>query len=164
MWFSDRYSWLCSGSFLVFSVLWWPQGPPIYEQEWEGLHHILSYPAGRTPSYFWADSRFCSKQSTFLMILIQNDSWFLSQASSRRQSLPMKAMLKSLPVWAIVLNTFAFIWSNSLLVTYTPTFINTVLHVNIREVSVLIFKFMKDFLFLSLCLVTIDSVFVCFLH
>ncbi|ERE77578.1 sodium-dependent phosphate transport protein 1 [Cricetulus griseus] len=55
------------------------------------------------------------------------------QASSRRQSLPMKAMLKSLPVWAIVLNTFAFIWSNSLLVTYTPTFINTVLHVNIRE-------------------------------
>ncbi|EGV94299.1 Sodium-dependent phosphate transport protein 3, partial [Cricetulus griseus] len=57
----------------------------------------------------------------------------MAQASSRRQSLPMKAMLKSLPVWAIVLNTFAFIWSNSLLVTYTPTFINTVLHVNIRE-------------------------------
>lgn len=55
------------------------------------------------------------------------------QVSSRRQSLPMKAMLKSLPLWAIILNTFAFIWSNSLLVTYTPTFINTVLHVNIRE-------------------------------
>lgn len=55
------------------------------------------------------------------------------QVSSRRQSLPIKAMLKSLPLWAIILNTFAFIWSNSLLVTYTPTFINTVLHVNIRE-------------------------------
>ncbi|XP_060229063.1 sodium-dependent phosphate transport protein 1 isoform X3 [Meriones unguiculatus] len=55
------------------------------------------------------------------------------QVSSGRQSLPIKAMLMSLPLWAIILNSFAFIWSNSLLVTYTPTFISTVLHVNVRE-------------------------------
>ncbi|KAL1783892.1 sodium-dependent phosphate transport protein 1 [Sigmodon hispidus] len=55
------------------------------------------------------------------------------QVSSRRQSLPIKAMLKSLPLWAIILNSFAFIWSNNLLATYTPTFISIVLHVNIRE-------------------------------
>ncbi|XP_059118349.1 sodium-dependent phosphate transport protein 1 [Peromyscus eremicus] len=50
-----------------------------------------------------------------------------------RQSLPIKAMLKSLPLWAIILNTFAFIWCNNLLVTYTPIFISSVLRVNIRE-------------------------------
>lgn len=60
-------------------------------------------------------------------------SSLVQQVSSRRQSLPIKAMLKSLPLWAIILNSFAFIWSNSLLVTYTPTFISTVLHVNVRE-------------------------------
>lgn len=136
MWFSDRYFGLYPESLLVPSVLWWPQGPPIYEQQWEGLHHILSSPAGRTLSSFGAAARFRSKQNTFQMILILNDSWFLSQVSSRRQSLPIKAMFKSLPLWAIILNTFAFIWSNSLLVTYTPTFISSVLHVNIREVSV----------------------------
>ncbi|XP_021071471.1 sodium-dependent phosphate transport protein 1 [Mus pahari] len=60
-------------------------------------------------------------------------SSLVQQVSSGRQSLPIRAMLKSLPLWAIILNSFAFIWSNSLLVTYTPTFISTVLHVNVRE-------------------------------
>ncbi|XP_037061781.1 sodium-dependent phosphate transport protein 1 isoform X3 [Peromyscus leucopus] len=55
------------------------------------------------------------------------------QVDLPRQSLPIKAMLKSLPLWAIIVNSFAFIWCNSFLVTYTPTFISTVLHVNIRE-------------------------------
>ncbi|XP_048204310.1 sodium-dependent phosphate transport protein 1-like isoform X5 [Perognathus longimembris pacificus] len=55
------------------------------------------------------------------------------QASSSRQSLPIKAMLKSLPLWAISLNGFAFLWTNTLLVTYTPTFINTKLHVDIKQ-------------------------------
>nr|XP_042134209.1 sodium-dependent phosphate transport protein 1 isoform X2 [Peromyscus maniculatus bairdii] len=55
------------------------------------------------------------------------------QVDLPRQSLPIKAMLKSLPLWAIIVNNFAFIWCNSFLVTYTPTFISTVLHVNIRE-------------------------------
>ncbi|XP_076429155.1 sodium-dependent phosphate transport protein 1 isoform X2 [Peromyscus maniculatus bairdii] len=55
------------------------------------------------------------------------------QVDLPRQSLPIKAMLKSLPLWAIIVNNFAFIWCNSFLVTYTPTFISTVIHVNIRE-------------------------------
>ncbi|KAM4835269.1 sodium-dependent phosphate transport protein 1-like isoform 2-T2 [Thomomys bottae] len=55
------------------------------------------------------------------------------QASSGRQSLPIKAMLKSLPLWAISLNTFAFMWTNNLFISYTPTFINTKLHVDIKE-------------------------------
>ncbi|EDL86540.1 solute carrier family 17 (sodium phosphate), member 1, isoform CRA_d [Rattus norvegicus] len=60
-------------------------------------------------------------------------SSLMQQVHSGRQSLPIKAMLKSLPLWAIILNSFAFIWSNNLLVTYTPTFISTTLHVNVRE-------------------------------
>ncbi|XP_042539660.1 sodium-dependent phosphate transport protein 1-like isoform X1 [Dipodomys spectabilis] len=55
------------------------------------------------------------------------------QASSSRQSLPIKAMLKSLPLWAIFLSGSAFIWTNTLLVTYTPTFISTKLHVDIKK-------------------------------
>lgn len=60
-------------------------------------------------------------------------SSLIQQVSSGRQSLPIKAMLKSLPVWAIIVNSLSFIWSNTLLVTYTPTFISSVLHVNVRE-------------------------------
>ncbi|XP_008830113.1 sodium-dependent phosphate transport protein 1 [Nannospalax galili] len=55
------------------------------------------------------------------------------QVGSRRQSLPIRAMLTSLPLWAIILNCSAFIWSNTLLVTYSPMFISSVLHVNVRE-------------------------------
>ncbi|KAL6037735.1 hypothetical protein STEG23_012736, partial [Scotinomys teguina] len=55
------------------------------------------------------------------------------QADLHRKSVPIKAMLTSLPVWAIILNNLSFVWCNSLLVTYTPTFITTVLHVNMRE-------------------------------
>lgn len=142
----NRYYWVCSESFLVHSFLWWPQQAPIYEQQWEGLHHILSHATGRTLSSLWAASRFCSKQNTLQLTLTQRDSWFTFQVYSGRQSLPIKAMLKSLPLWAIILNSFAFIWSNNLLVTYTPTFISTKLHVNVREVSgpfVLIFNFVN---------------------
>uniref|UniRef100_M3YBH8 Solute carrier family 17 member 1 n=1 Tax=Mustela putorius furo TaxID=9669 RepID=M3YBH8_MUSPF len=55
------------------------------------------------------------------------------QVSSRTQSLPIKAMIKSLPVWAIALGSFAFHWTNNIMVFYTPTFINSKLRVNIKE-------------------------------
>lgn len=142
----NRYYWVCSESFLVHSFLWWPQQPPIHEQQWEGLHHILPQATGRTLSSLWAASRFCSKQNTLQLTITQRDSWFAFQVHSGKQSLPIKAMLKSLPLWAIILNSFAFIWSNNLLVTYTPTYISTKLHVNVREVSgpfVLIFNFVN---------------------
>ncbi|XP_030875885.1 sodium-dependent phosphate transport protein 3-like [Leptonychotes weddellii] len=55
------------------------------------------------------------------------------QVSSRTQSLPVKAMIKSLPVWAIAFGSFAFHWTNKIMVLYTPTFINSKLRVNIKE-------------------------------
>uniref|UniRef100_A0A8C8Z0G5 Solute carrier family 17 member 1 n=1 Tax=Prolemur simus TaxID=1328070 RepID=A0A8C8Z0G5_PROSS len=55
------------------------------------------------------------------------------QVSSSRQSLPIKDMLKSLPVWAITLSNLAYSWTKNTMLIYTPTFINSVLHVNIRE-------------------------------
>ncbi|XP_062954299.1 sodium-dependent phosphate transport protein 1 [Cynocephalus volans] len=55
------------------------------------------------------------------------------QVSSSRQYLPIKAMLKSLPVWAIILGGFAYFCTNSLLLLYTPMFINSVLHVTITK-------------------------------
>lgn len=42
-------------------------------------------------------------------------------------------MIKSLPVWAIALGSFAFHWTNNIMVFYTPTFINSKLRVNIKE-------------------------------
>ncbi|XP_044912983.1 sodium-dependent phosphate transport protein 1 isoform X2 [Felis catus] len=54
------------------------------------------------------------------------------QSSSRTQSLPIKAMIKSLPLWAIVFGSFAFHWTNIMLL-YTPTFVDSNLHVNVKE-------------------------------
>nr|XP_044988780.1 sodium-dependent phosphate transport protein 1-like [Jaculus jaculus] len=61
------------------------------------------------------------------------NSSLAQQVSSRRQRLPIKAMLKSLPVWAITLSVFAYMWSASLFAVYTPTYLSTMLHINMRE-------------------------------
>uniref|UniRef100_A0A2K5QKY9 Solute carrier family 17 member 1 n=1 Tax=Cebus imitator TaxID=2715852 RepID=A0A2K5QKY9_CEBIM len=60
-------------------------------------------------------------------------SSLVQQVSSSRQSLPIKAMLKSLPVWAISIGSFTFFWSNNITTVYTPIFIDSMLHVNIKE-------------------------------
>ncbi|XP_014200720.2 sodium-dependent phosphate transport protein 1 [Pan paniscus] len=60
-------------------------------------------------------------------------SSLVQQVSSSRQSLPIKAMLKSLPVWAISIGCFTFFWSHNIMTLYTPMFINSMLHVNIKE-------------------------------
>ncbi|XP_025238961.1 sodium-dependent phosphate transport protein 1 isoform X1 [Theropithecus gelada] len=60
-------------------------------------------------------------------------SSLVQQVSSSRQSLPIKAMLKSLPVWAISIGSFTFFWSHIIMTLYTPLFINSTLHVNIKE-------------------------------
>ncbi|XP_005403398.1 PREDICTED: sodium-dependent phosphate transport protein 1 isoform X3 [Chinchilla lanigera] len=62
-----------------------------------------------------------------LSSLAQQDS------SSSVTTLPIKAMLQSLPLWAISLCNFALLWTNNFVVTYTPTFINSVLHVDVKE-------------------------------
>ncbi|XP_025772930.1 sodium-dependent phosphate transport protein 1-like [Puma concolor] len=55
------------------------------------------------------------------------------QSSSRTRSLPIKAMIKSLPLWAIVFGSFAFHWTNNIVLFYTPTFVDSNLHVNVKE-------------------------------
>uniref|UniRef100_A0A8D0K046 Solute carrier family 17 member 1 n=1 Tax=Sus scrofa TaxID=9823 RepID=A0A8D0K046_PIG len=55
------------------------------------------------------------------------------QDSSNSPSLPIKAMIKSPPLWVISLTNFAFFWTNSILSMYTPMFINFRFQINIRE-------------------------------
>nr|XP_044987935.1 sodium-dependent phosphate transport protein 1-like [Jaculus jaculus] len=61
------------------------------------------------------------------------NSSLAQQVSACGRRLPIKAMLKSLPVWAIALSVFAFLWSTSLFAVYMPTYLSTMLHVNVRE-------------------------------
>ncbi|XP_074175384.1 sodium-dependent phosphate transport protein 1 isoform X5 [Rhinolophus sinicus] len=60
-------------------------------------------------------------------------SSLMAQVSSSGQHLPIKAMLKSLPLWAISLGCFAFSWTNHVMFLYSPTFISSKLHVNVTE-------------------------------
>nr|XP_023446011.2 sodium-dependent phosphate transport protein 1-like isoform X3 [Dasypus novemcinctus] len=57
----------------------------------------------------------------------------IQQFSSRRQPLPIKTMLKSLPLWAISVGNFAYYCTNKTMLLYVPMFINSMFHVNIRE-------------------------------
>lgn len=66
----DRCLWLCSMSSLVHSVLWWPQGPPMYKHQWKGIHHILPGPAGRAQFSILASLRFYSKLNMFQFVLM----------------------------------------------------------------------------------------------
>lgn len=63
-------------------------------------------------------------------------------------------MLKSLPVWAISIGSFTFFWSHIIMTLYTPLFINSTLHVSIKEVSILFVLFLTSWktlhIFLSL--------------
>lgn len=43
-------------------------------------------------------------------------------------------MARCLPLWAIFSGFFSHFWLCTVLVTYLPTYIRSVLHVNIREV------------------------------
>lgn len=60
-------------------------------------------------------------------------SSLVEQAGSAGKSVPIRAVLKSRPVWAISLGCFAFSWTNHVMFLYLPTFISSKLHVNVRE-------------------------------
>ncbi|XP_006872947.1 PREDICTED: putative small intestine sodium-dependent phosphate transport protein-like [Chrysochloris asiatica] len=53
------------------------------------------------------------------------------QDCSPAQSLPLRAMFKSLPVWAILISHFCQSWSFQIILTYTPTFISSVLQTDL---------------------------------
>ncbi|KAM4835272.1 sodium-dependent phosphate transport protein 3 isoform 3-T3 [Thomomys bottae] len=59
------------------------------------------------------------------------------QSSSPRRSVPIKAMVRCLPLWAIFVGFFSHFWLCTIIITYLPTYISTVLHVNIRDSGVL---------------------------
>ncbi|XP_008145284.2 sodium-dependent phosphate transport protein 3-like [Eptesicus fuscus] len=59
------------------------------------------------------------------------------QPTSPRRSVPLKAMARCLPLWAIFSGFFSHFWLCTVLVTYLPTYVSSVLHVSIRESGVL---------------------------
>ncbi|XP_059794054.1 sodium-dependent phosphate transport protein 3 isoform X1 [Balaenoptera ricei] len=59
------------------------------------------------------------------------------QSSSPRRSVPIKAMVRCLPLWAIFTGFFSHFWLCTIIITYLPTYISSVLHVNIRDSGVL---------------------------
>ncbi|XP_045860959.1 probable small intestine urate exporter isoform X1 [Meles meles] len=52
-------------------------------------------------------------------------------------SLPIKAMIKSLPLWGILVFYFTEFWIFNIVITYLPTYINSVLQANIRDSGIL---------------------------
>ncbi|XP_053459008.1 probable small intestine urate exporter isoform X1 [Nycticebus coucang] len=52
-------------------------------------------------------------------------------------SLPIKAMIKSLPLWAILVSYFCEYWLFYTLMAYTPTYISSVLEVNLTDSGIL---------------------------
>ncbi|XP_060045258.1 probable small intestine urate exporter isoform X3 [Erinaceus europaeus] len=52
-------------------------------------------------------------------------------------SIPIKAMIKSLPLWAILLSTFTTYWRFYIVTTYSPTYMNSVLQDNFRDTGIL---------------------------
>lgn len=59
------------------------------------------------------------------------------QPISPRRSVPVKAMVRCLPLWAIFTGFFSHFWLCTIIITYLPTYISTVLHVNMRDSGVL---------------------------
>ncbi|XP_024426432.3 sodium-dependent phosphate transport protein 3 isoform X2 [Desmodus rotundus] len=59
------------------------------------------------------------------------------QPTSCRRSVPIKAMVRCLPLWAIFTGFFSHFWLCTIIITYLPTYIHSVLHVNIKESGVL---------------------------
>ncbi|XP_075396845.1 sodium-dependent phosphate transport protein 3 [Tenrec ecaudatus] len=59
------------------------------------------------------------------------------QPSSPRRSVPIKAMVRCLPLWAIFMGFFSHFWLCTIIITYLPTYISSVLHVNIKDNGVL---------------------------
>ncbi|XP_019685692.2 sodium-dependent phosphate transport protein 4 isoform X3 [Felis catus] len=55
------------------------------------------------------------------------------QLSPRKQPLPFKAMLRSLPLYAICLCSFSHQWLVTILIVYMPTYISSVFNVNVRD-------------------------------
>uniref|UniRef100_A0A673TPZ8 Solute carrier family 17 member 4 n=1 Tax=Suricata suricatta TaxID=37032 RepID=A0A673TPZ8_SURSU len=52
-------------------------------------------------------------------------------------SLPIKAMMRSLPLWTILVFHFTEFWTLYIFMDYTPTYLSTVLQANLRDSGIL---------------------------
>ncbi|XP_006888741.1 PREDICTED: putative small intestine sodium-dependent phosphate transport protein-like [Elephantulus edwardii] len=52
-------------------------------------------------------------------------------------SLPIMAMIKSLPLWSLLISFFSYGWTFFILMTFTPTYISSVLETNLRDSGIL---------------------------
>ncbi|KAI4552590.1 hypothetical protein MJT46_017241 [Ovis ammon polii x Ovis aries] len=68
-----------------------------------------------------------------LVIICRVIKGMFQVSSSTLIKVPIKAMLKSTPLWVISLCNFAFFWSNTFLSIYTPIYIDYKLHVDVKE-------------------------------
>ncbi|XP_006888739.1 PREDICTED: putative small intestine sodium-dependent phosphate transport protein [Elephantulus edwardii] len=59
------------------------------------------------------------------------------QHSSPNWSLPIMAMIKSLPLWTILVSYFCEYWTFYVLMLYTPTYLNSVLQANLKNSGIL---------------------------
>ncbi|XP_077621840.1 putative small intestine urate exporter [Crocuta crocuta] len=59
------------------------------------------------------------------------------QDCSRAWSLPIKAMIRSLPVWAILVFHFTEFWTFHTFMDYLPTYFSTILQANLRDIGIL---------------------------
>ncbi|XP_077621837.1 sodium-dependent phosphate transport protein 4 isoform X1 [Crocuta crocuta] len=55
------------------------------------------------------------------------------QVIPQKQPLPIKAMLRSLPLWSIGVCNFSHQWLVTILIVYMPTYISSVFNINIRD-------------------------------
>ncbi|TKC35998.1 hypothetical protein EI555_001645, partial [Monodon monoceros] len=58
------------------------------------------------------------------------------RVSSSKQPLPIKAMVRCLPLWSLCFCCFSHQWLINIMVVYTPTYISSVFNVDIRDVSI----------------------------
>jgi len=60
---------------------------------------------------------------------------FLLQLSPTTDYIPWTSILKSLPLWAIVVAHFSYNWTFYTLLTLLPTYMNDILGFSIQQVS-----------------------------
>ncbi|XP_040823587.1 probable small intestine urate exporter [Ochotona curzoniae] len=59
------------------------------------------------------------------------------QDNSPGWSLPIKSMIKSLPLWAILVSYICQYFTTKMILAYMPTYINSVLQINVRDSGIL---------------------------
>lgn len=70
----------------------------------------------------------------FLLVLIAHCFWFFFQIS-KDKDVPVCAMLKSLPLWAIIVAHFSYNWTFYTLLTLLPTYMKVILRFNAQQAS-----------------------------